>query len=388
MNKILLLILVFFLVSNSYAEGLKLHYAGFAFMGNSADVEKNYPVSYKLSQEMDQKGLYKLQDELLKKILAIKSEKYTITTDLGDLNSGSAVSLAFALDWENVSIEQISDIRKIVIDLHGQLLAFDFKEKKIIAAFPVAVQLIHSEQCTDNSKVKWSYEPLIRKMFYDSDYVNIFDEVVKKLSQIEIKEKYGHRIKVIDVVFEEEALKTINEQNINSSTTKVFIAGNFAKYLSTNQGISVLPYTVGQAIGGKMAARFANGEVYNLEVPVPDYNVIITLRKFQKAEFDRTSAEIGFVFGSYFNIKVVQPELNKVYMDAKLRGTLTKTVPISQTSFDDWTIYQESVFRFFDDFTSQITNPTNNWLKDASSMDSSVIKKQFNELAIIVKKCK
>uniref|UniRef100_UPI00203FDB28 hypothetical protein n=1 Tax=Enterobacter hormaechei TaxID=158836 RepID=UPI00203FDB28 len=49
------------------------------------------------------------------------------------------------------------------------------------------------------------------------------------------------------------------------------LAHELSKTLSSNTGVGLLPPASGQAIGGAMAARFADGKVYQMKIPEPDY---------------------------------------------------------------------------------------------------------------------
>lgn len=137
-----------------------------------------------------------------------------------------------------------------------------------------------------------------------------------------------------------------------------------------------------------MSARFMNGDVYNLEIPNADYDIDLKVRGFKKVEFDRTAAEVGLAFGAYLTIKVSQPDLKKIYMDAEFTGKGMKVVSLAQLSTDDWSAYQETMISFFNDFTIQITKQEDKWLKDSSKVDIKELKTQFKQLSELLQKCK
>ncbi len=401
-----LILLLCFLSSYTWADKLKLHYAGFAFVGDATKVEANYPASYKLSQQKDDQGDFKLEKELKKRIEKIKSDKFDLTTDLGSTKEGSALSVAFAVDWENVAVEKVSSLYRFITTLNAQILVFDFKEKRIIASFPISVDVIDAknvnlfvakdgkelskEELTKNQLYKTTIEETVNSIYTNQDVKkNIFDIFVKKLSGLDIKEKYGNRIKVNDITFEEKALATFKQYNVDQTFAKNFIANNFIKYLSTNQNISVLPYSTGDVIGRKMSARFMNGDVYNLEIPKSDYDINLTVKGFKSVEFDRTDTEIGLAFGASFFIKAFQPDLDKIYMNADFVGKATKTVAVAQTTeVDTWSAYQETMIGFFNEFTMQITKQDDKWLKGSSKVNEKELKTQFKQLSELIQKCR
>jgi hypothetical protein len=407
MKRMLFCFTVLFLSSYCYSNGMKVYYAGFAFIGDADKLELNYPASLKISKEKDEKGSFLLENELKKRIDKFKSNKLDLSLGLGDIKDASAISLAFAVDWENVAIEKVLNLYKFIVSINAQILVFDFKEKKIIASFPISVDLIDTKEASlfsqDKSKevsvddIKKSklysetIEQLVRQIYFNPDEKNnIFDIFIKKLASLDIKEKYGHRIKVNDIKFEEKALTTFKELNVDPVFAKNFIANNFIKYLSTNQNVSVLPFVTGSAIGKKMSARFMNGDVYNLEIPKSDYDVDITTRGFKTVEFDRTASVVGLVFGTYFSIKVFQPDLDKTYLEANFTGKGQKTISVFQeaSDVDKWSTYQETMLNFFNNFTLQINKQQDKWLKESSDTPLKDLKPQLKLFDELLKKCR
>ena len=388
-----------------WADKTKLYYAGFAFIGDASKIDANYPMSSKLSKQKDDKGDFVFEKELRTRIEKIKSDKVDLTMELGNTKKGSSMSVAFAVDWENVALEKIADVYKFIVTINAQMLVFDFNEKKIIASFPVSMDVIDvkdakqfttkdgkepgKEELKKTKLYTDTIEGIVNSIYTNKDTTkNIFDVFVKKLSTVDIKEKYGHRIKVNDVTFEDKALETFKEFNVDKTFAKNFVANNFVKFLSTNQQVSILPYSTGDVIGRKMSARFMNGDVYNLEIPNADYDIDLKVRGFKKVEFDRTAAEVGLAFGAYLTIKVSQPDLKKIYMDAEFTGKGMKVVSLAQLSTDDWSAYQETMISFFNDFTIQITKQEDKWLKDSSKVDIKELKTQFKQLSELLQKCK
>lgn len=342
-----------FINSNTQAGDLRVFYAGFAFIGNNVNIEKNYPYSFAVSKEND-----------LETVLRTKVEKENmnnfklIISELGNLEEGEGVSVAFALDNETVAIEQIGSYYKIVIDLGAQVLFFDFREMKVIGCYPIAIQLIDVSESKPDDILK---KNRIRELFIGNKYkINIFDEFVKRLKDIEIKPKFKNSIKVNNVKIGEKALPFlptiyIDDKDPNKNNIKTFLAQNFSKFLSSNQEISVLPYTKGSAIGGKMSARFSNGEVYMLEIPEAQFLIDLTLRGFKKVKFDEKKAGSSWIYGVYIKLKIFEPLLRKYYIDEKFKQGATKIIPASQKNVADWPAFQESLFVLFDSLTKSFS---------------------------------
>ena len=375
-------IVIFSLSNYVYAENkTNVFYAGFSFVGNHSDNQRLYPHSVALSKELDEKGLPILEQALYSKVKSVSREDVVFVADeLGDYRDGNALTMAFAVDWENIAIEKIGDLYKIVIDLHAQILLFDYSEKKVIGSYPVAIQIRDAQ----NKKPSDEYiRSVIRSIYLNNNYdVNIFDEFTDRLSTVPVKASFGQHLQITSVTIEDKAVKHMPFSELaEKQAFQTLVAQNFGKYLSLNQNVSLLPYSKGEAIGSKMALRFSNGDIFNLTIPSPDYGIDLFVRGFKKVKAGETNAKVAWVYGSYLRIHVEQPDFKKVYLDIPFKNAAVKEVPKSQSTIDDWTAFQESLFAFFHEFSKQISSPSKKWLK--SSTKEKDAKKQlaaFNKI--------
>lgn len=366
-------------------EKTRFYYAGFSFVGNHADNLRQYPFSTALAEEVGEDGLPILEQALVRRIRQFQRPDLTLVLgELGDYRADSALSLAFAVDWENVAVEKIGDIYKVVIDLHAQLLLFDYSSMKIVGSYPVAIQI---RDAVDKEPEDVRLKSMIRALFLGNEYgANIFDEFIGKLSKIPVAETSDRYIRVTDVVLEDKAVSAMPSQTYEDQEMfRTLTAQSFGKFLSENQGVALLPYTKGEAIGSKMALRFQNGDVFNLEIPSPDYAIHLTVRGFKKVLAGKNHAKASWIYGSFVRIRVEQPDFGNVYLDIPFKHVVIKDVPHSQTQVDDWSAFQESLFSFFDQFTSQISSPSGSWLKKATSEKSA--KAQLAAFCQVIERC-
>ncbi len=342
-------------LSKANAVPLRVFYAGFAFISDNTNIATNFKHSLKLSEEMDDDQVLLLEKELRSRVIRQRMRHFQLTiNEHGDLDQGEGISVAFALDNETVAVEHIGTDYKIVIDLSAQILFFDFQAMKVIGCYPIAVQLIDaSKQKPDDVYIL----ERIRELYVGKRFkVNIFDEFANRLKDIEIKPKVRNSLQVGNVLIQDKALPFLPEAyRSNLPNTKTFLAQAFSKYLSSNQEVSILPYTKGYAIGNKMSARFANGEIYNLDIPEAQYQIDLTLRGFKKVLFAEQKVATTWIYGAYIDLKLFQPLLQKVYFDDHLKNGATKVVPAAQTTVEDWPAFQESLFVLFDSVTKKFS---------------------------------
>jgi len=374
--------------SASAQAPLKLFYAGVAFVGDHAGDDRAFRFSRQLLKEMAPgQDRPQLEAELHRRVANLKNPSFELVADtrMGDYKTDDSIAVAFAVEWENVSIERAGDVTKLVLDLHAQVLLFDFAKdnSRIVAVYPVAVQLrdaVRGEVTDAHILAR------VRKFYYDAGPTNIFDQFAARLAAITVKRTYPHRIQVKTVVVEDAARGTLAEGRADPVAFGQFAGQSFSRFLSQNMRVSVLPHVKDAAIGGKMAARFANGDVFNLAIPEADYVITLRVQGFKKALLGENHAEKAWGYGSFAAVTIEQPELSKRYLDNAFKFAAVKKVPASATQVDDWSAYQESLFSLFDQLTRQFSAPSSEWMKRWAGGDA--VAGQFSEAAKIIEKCR
>jgi hypothetical protein len=392
MNKINFIFVTIVLVSGFLFSGQsvaseKLYYAGIGYMGSFEARNSLYKYSADLFEHKDRI----VEDSLLKRLNAIENKNIEISTDeLVDHDKEVALTLAFALENESVSTERIGDAYKVYIDIRANILVFDHNEMKVVALYPIAIQLRDKRETLPSDA---ELKAIIRELYISNRYgINIFDEVEKRLSSLELKPSYSETIKVSKVSISGNSQSEIPDLASNKGDEgknledhyKAFLAQVFTTYLSKNQNVSVLPYTEGEVIGATMKTVMSNGKKYSLKIPDETYSIELELLKLKKAKLGENKYKSVWGYANYFNVKLLIPDVDKVLMDAKFRGLVQKEIIKSSThTVNDWPIYKESVYILFDNLTKNISERDSDWL--ASVTATKNIEEQlekFNEKII------
>jgi hypothetical protein len=343
------------------AKPLKVEYAGIAFVGDAASAGSYRYTRQLLEEKEPGSGRPRLEVELARRVAAVRNPSFELSSGgNANLRKGESLALAFAVEWENVAKERAGDLRKTVVDVHAQLLVFDFSEMKILSAYPIGVQIV---DVTDKEVTEERILTLVREVFYGGGKANILDRFTERLATVSLKLAYGHRLRVASVVIDEAAYATVRSVGGDPAGLAHFVANAFGQYLSENMKVSVLPYSKGTAIGQKMTARFVNSEIYDLAIPEADYVVNLRVRGFKKVKLQETPAETAWGYGSYVGVTIEQPDLAKRYLDNEFKFALLKRVPASITQMDDWSAYQEATRSLFDQLTRQFAAPSRDWAK-------------------------
>jgi len=382
-----ILVLAFVTSLDAHADDVpQVHFAGFAYIGDDAAVASSYPQSRAVEEQRD--GDVSVLDAALRDRAArVANPTFSIVFDeLASLKpgQGSALVLAFALDRETVSVEQIGTHYKLLAELSAQALFVDFREMAVVASYPVVVQSVDVKQTAPTADDR---RDAVRNLYLGSGNANVLEAFVQKLSSLRLNPNVERRVRVTASAVSEPARGAMSGSPLENATVfEMALAQDFSKFLSANQQIPVLPPSKGQAIGNRMATRFADGKVYNLEIPESDYAVELNLDELKRIEYGSSAAGRSFVYGAFLNVRVLEPLSGRVYFDARLRNGATKLVPASQANVDDAAAFQDALLALLDKFTASLTSPDPAWAEKHAG--NKVIAKQMQELAKVLQSCR
>lgn len=342
------------------ASASDIYFAGFAFVGEAQSIASSFPLTQQLVGDGHTPSV--IDTALASRIANIRNAGFTLVTDrLGTLgpDAPSALAMSFALDRESVSVEEIGGLHKVVVDLSAEVLIFDFKEKAVIGSYPISVEFIDTLR---QAPTQGDVLRIVENLYTGARGLSIFDEFAKTVSGLTLNAAPTCRWQVTEVSIDDGARSVLPEHLVTQeSTLKATLAQNFSKYLSVNQHLGVLPYVTGQAIGNKMATRFADGTVFNLRVPEPDYTISLSLKPFKRLTFGTSAAGSSLVYGAFLGVAAKEPVSGATYFDATIKNGATKVVPAGQATIDEWPSYEESLLVLMDKFTKQLSTPTEDW---------------------------
>ena len=127
MKKVVIIsIFLLFVVSLANATPPDVKYAGFAFSGNYKDIPVNFKyTNVLLSSTKDKDGRSIFDKEFLKFFQDNKSSIKSFNLLIGQ-DSNTKISMAVALTRENVSIVNIDDVYKVVVNICCNVILPDF----------------------------------------------------------------------------------------------------------------------------------------------------------------------------------------------------------------------------------------------------------------------
>lgn len=363
-RKFLLSLFLLGSVTNVFAQE-KLLFSGFAFSGNYENRESLYPFSSRLANERinGQPILDKVfMDRIRKNPEAMKR----ITTDLSRLGkSGSQISLAFALNLEDVEYQELDGKLLVILRLYSTVLAFDRDSNTLVATYPVRIRYSTiAQHKPDQSALLAMFRSL-----YISDELNVnaFDVWISRFNNITIKSKYSKYLQVKSVEFETEAKQLIPQSGKTEKALRNQIANALETAISNSNNIPIVPSSAGEAVGSKMAYRFSDGNSLQLNLPSPDYEISFAIRAFRGKSIEQ-GVSTQDIYRVLANIKIEQPDLNKVYLDEKIYNTLIVNKPkSSKLVLDAWHQYYKTLIELISDLSTQFSRVDGKWLENSAS---------------------
>ena len=376
-RSIYLLLLFCLVTTKSYSNSL--YYGGFSF--GSLIPEKTY--SYSL-QESNNEKLF-LNKIILKSTQEINNDSFKITYDLleNNISEDDQNILVFALDNEYINHISIPEdkLTRTDIVLNFNIIIFNAKSNFLVASIPLEISK------TISSQDKLSKNQIIDEL--KKIYINDVSEKYRNLlSNFSLKNKYNNRIGITKVIFEDNAKKYIEK---NFDKKDIFIKNRFAKsfgsFLAFNNNIAVVPYKEDRTSNTiRLTYQDATKDI---KIPSPDYQIHLTIRGFKSVLFKESNVDSQWIYGSYINVKIIQPELEKTYFDENIKNAIN--VEFSKRSIDnkssfEWIFFNDSLKILFDQFSLQTVKLDKKWLK--SSSKNKKISKNFKKLNEIYIRCK
>tara|TARA_Y100000741_G_scaffold353016_1_gene325715 strand:+ start:510 stop:1640 length:1131 start_codon:yes stop_codon:yes gene_type:complete len=329
-------------------------------------------------------GQSSIDKVLINKIKNLDNKSFTISYEALSDNLSEKDQNVLVLALDNETIRHISipsdNLTRTDIILNFQIIFFNAKNNTLTASIPLEISKVI------NSSNQLSKERLIDelKSMYEKEVMENFFKLVNNFN---LKNKYNNRIGITKVILEENAEKLISKNSENDIFKKNKFAKSLSSFISYNNNVSIVPYGEDRT-SNTIMLTFENTQ-REIILPNPDYHIYLTIRGFKNVLFKEGNIDEQWIYGSYVEIKVLQPDLNKIYFQEKLKNGLN--VEFSKRAMDnkdlfEWIFYQDSLKILFDEFSLQTIQINKKWLKSASK--NKKIGNYFKKVSEIYEKCK
>lgn len=387
MIRLILFLLIFFLPTVLFAKKIEVNYAGFSYLGNNESQFSGMPLTTLLTKE--KKGNQNTVDfAITDKLKKTNPKNFNINFSLADLEKGNNIMMSIGISKEIFSEEYNSYTKAYnnSIGLFLQIYFYDFKEKKLIAAVPIygEVNFISQVKADNNIKLK-----NLRDFYEDQligengEKIGITAKIKEVLENFELKEKYRNRIGVTKVDIEDRAKAEI-PNNLNQNELKNEIAQSLSSKLSLHQGVSIVPFIEGVAIGGTMKARIVqSSEIYNISLPKPDFFIELGISNFRKGIAETSDVSDIWQYGSAITVKIYEPDLNKIYLNDRL-VRVANIKRAKGTDINHWGKFYFNNQMLLEEFAINISKQNRDWV--SSTSEKREFSDQLNEVNKLLEK--
>lgn len=369
----------------AYAQERAVTLAGVAYLGDDATREARFPYSHKYENQLKQAG-----DSNFKRTAAAvaamppQSLRFTAEALGGALkDQDRALVTSLVLNSETVSVERFGDVRKLFVLLRGQALFFDFKSMTVVRSYPVSFGYV------DNFRHDPSEQEILERVRLVFEGAGgkpgLYARYASTLAAATVPKQVPRYLQVTQVDVAPEMLAVMPEHlKTSKGVYETWAADLVAEAISTRVGVPIVPYSKGYAIGNVMSMRVADGKVYNLKLPTPDYAISVDLKGVKKLKYGEGAGGASYIYGTFADVRIEGPL--GTHLNTGLKNGEVKIVPASQTYVDDFPAFYDSLNGMFVKLAESIAGKGNGWVKSAAVAPD--ILAQINKTMELMQQCK
>jgi len=341
-SKWLVIFALFFIFdekSNALSSSKQVVYwSGFAFQGAESSVSKRYKYSHKLNLETDDGTPY--FSRYFRDFFQANKANFTeISLVYGSADKEKdTLALALVMMEEQVLLEKLGSIHKLVIQLGFELVVLDFEGLQVICSQPIIIEYRDASALPfTNDQIKNHIHDII--IGADSQLTKVLNN---KMGKVQVLGKRQGTLRINNVSVGEKAIPFLSETYRSQlDSYKQALAQQFSVLLSSQAGVATLPFAKDSA-NANMALVFSDGSTVQFNIPSPTFAVDLNLRGFKKVLSKKTEAESLWVYGAFLDVKVYEPEFDIIFFEKPMKYGVSKIVPASQSQVDEFPVVSEA----------------------------------------------
>lgn len=357
----------FCFAASALAQERPVTFAGLAFAGDAATLAQRFPHSLRYAESLQAAGGSTFQKTLAALGQAQPRHLSVRAEPLADLKDrDQALVLTLLIGAETVSVERFGDVHKLLVLIRAQALFFDFRSMTVVRSYPLSFAHVDNFSRTPTEadileRVRRVYEGAGHKP-------GLFTRFARAVEAATVPDATPRFLQVTRVQLSPDWIKELPAALAGTpAVAQTWAADLVSEALSTRLGVPVVPYSKGYAIGNVMSMRVLDGEVFNLALPRPDYEIGVDFTGLKKVKYSQSGAGASFIYGTYATVRIEEPVSGTVYMDTALKNGEVKVVPASQTLVEDFPAYYDSINGLFVKLADAIGGREPTWVKAAAA---------------------
>lgn len=355
------------------AERAAVHYAGFAYLGDYTLLDSNYPLTRSLDHDRS-------LSELLREELRLRpTRQLDLRYELGNLHQGQTTAIAVALERERVTreVHEFVDGTRttLKIDIAVQVLVYDVEQGTLLDSFQVT-RALNDVMSGDIHNVMELAGEHVRTLYFGSDTESgLIAQTADRIAQHVLKNQHGLRFQVRNVGFLDSVTDTL-PSDYSLHQLQQHLGQAYTARLAERAGVTVIPYTRGHAFGNQLPGRFADGSVFSLKLPEPDFVFDLEVRSLiQKPDAD------NLLYGAQLRFTLMEPLTGTTRIHGDFKKGIWKYALEGRLQ-TDWSAYEDTLEALLEDLVEQLRKPTRAWHKD-HSRDPDQTYRQFSTKGLL-----
>lgn len=361
--------------------------AGFSFAGDFKTAKDRFPYSHAVFHELNTSttGEKSLSFRILDRTKAVKNPalEFSSLETMVNLKNDQALMSVLVLTGETISTENFGSYFKTFVNLRGDVLIFDYKNKTVVRSYPISVVVFDA---TNNEPSKADIFGFVKNLMFREDGNGLITQYTRRMASATLPTPASRNIQIKKAVVSAEALAFMPEGLRNEpKIVESILADAFGSILAAKLGVAMLPASIGHTLG-TMSLRLENGDDVVLKIGEGDYLFDLRLNKFAKIKSGESNLGSSYVFGAYANIHFYEPSLNTDFINTDLKNGEVKVFPAGQLTGEDFPSYEAAFRGLFIKFADAIQSGDSKWINTAASAKD--IQTQLEKTRAIIKASK
>jgi hypothetical protein len=355
--------LFFFAISIStvVAESARepVYFAGLSFAGDYKDMQSAAPFAAKLIGNDEE--LLQFNMQLASELEKLDWGDYELKNEKADIKSGDGLTISLSIIEEQYQEEDTGTGEYAISGaVYGQIVVFDFNQKRVISTIPFATNYLH----TSKEVSKDTRNEIYRTIYFDKTKgINLINEFTRKFPDINFSKPFNRwNIKVRDVKPFKRVKKTVQINDGDLEHLKTRVANQFSTELSNKFKIPILPYSSGGQALGSMSLCFSDAKVLQLTLPRPNFYIDIKILGLDKEILKETKKRIFISYISAVKVTVGHVNFEEEYFSEMAQTGLVHEVS-KKLNINDWNELKNSLTLLTDQYTAQLHTPNKKFLK-------------------------
>lgn len=359
--------------------------AGFAYAGSESTIAARFPYSQQYAESLQAAGTPVYQ-KLSSALQGSPPASLQIVDQIEKLKGRDrALAVALVIGSETVVSEQFGEMHKLLVLIRGQAMFFDFKSMNVVRSYPLSFAYV---DLLNHAPTKEDVQARVRMVYEGAnDKPGILSRFVASVAQAAIPAQVPRFLQVTSAQIAPEALEALPPYlRSEPGAAETWLADIVGEAVSTRIGIPIVPFAKGYAVGNVMSMRISDGQVWELKLPKPDYEIGAELTGLKKIKFNEIAGgATSFVYGAYAQLRI--EDAFKKGLNTALKNGETRVIPASQKYVDDFPHFYDAINGLFTKTALAVGGSGDEkWIKSAASAKD--VGQQLSQAKELVKLCK